>query len=347
MYSYIFFALFVVGIFSIFENLKGQQKVSFFKFNLQILLFFVCTGSFLFFLDEIGFNVDYYIIASRVLGTIAMVNITYILASNKIPKFVILIETLFILFFAFIVFKGFRFASVKNGVFSSGEWDIPQRINVFIINGLILSSMFYNLIRINKKVDKNNLYHIKIRNWTFYLFGLIFSSIFIGVSSFILYNFHLFNLKPDTRFLFSTIYLILLLFVLYRPRFIDEADFSYSFKKLPTAQSSIGATDFEFLFYTNHYYLQPQASLEDFALKLNHSKAEILEYLQSKTNDSFNELLNKNRVKYFKELLKSKKQDSFTIEALSEMSGFNNRQSMYNAFKKYEGCAPSDYISTL
>jgi hypothetical protein len=60
MYGYIFFAIFIVAIFSIFENIKGYQKMSFFKVHLQIALFFIALGSFLFFLDEIGINVSIY-----------------------------------------------------------------------------------------------------------------------------------------------------------------------------------------------------------------------------------------------------------------------------------------------
>jgi len=80
---------------------------------------------------------------------------------------------------------------------------------------------------------------------------------------------------------------------------------------------------------------------------MNHTKGEVSEFIKSQFKDSFQELLNRNRVTYFKELLKSRQHESFTIEALSEMSGFNNRQSMYNAFKKYEGCSPSEYITNL
>ena len=94
MYGYIFFAIFIVAIFSIFENIKGYQKMSFFKVNLQILLFFIALGSFLFFLDEIDINVSIYVDVARVFGLIALVNIYFILANNKIPRLVIYFEIL-------------------------------------------------------------------------------------------------------------------------------------------------------------------------------------------------------------------------------------------------------------
>ena len=111
--------------------------------------------------------------------------------------------------------------------------------------------------------------------------------------------------------------------------------------------NSLSLSNFEFLFYGNQYFLHSEANLDDFSLKLNHSKTEVSNFIKTQMGDSFIELLNKNRINYFKELLKSKHHETFTIEALSQMSGFNNRQSMYNSFKKYEGCSPSDYINYL
>lgn len=350
MYSYIFFALFIVGIFSIIENIKGAQKFTFFKINIQILLFFICTGSFLFFLDEMGFHVMNLINITRIFGTISMMNIYFILANNKIPKLVIYFELIYILISILMFLNGFSFLVIKNGVVNGNINDditLLQWFNIFFIDFIIFFSMFFNIYKIHKQVDNNNLYQVKIKNWSYFLLGLFVSLIIFAIVSFLLNKYQIVSIKADTRFMFILIYFILILFVLLRPKFIDEADFSYSFKKAGTSKSLIKFQDFEFLFYTNHYFLQSEASLDDFSLKLNHSKSQVTDFLKSQTNDSFIELLNKNRVKYFKELLKSKKHDTFTIEALSEMSGFNNRQSMYNAFKKYEGCAPSDYISTL
>ena len=70
-------------------------------------------------------------------------------------------------------------------------------------------------------------------------------------------------------------------------------------------------------------------------------------FIKNNSNESFIELLNKNRVIYFQELLKSKKYKHFTIEALSEMSGFGTKRSMYNSFKNYVGITPTEFIDSL
>ena len=300
----------------------------------------------MFFLDEIGINVLIYVDIARVFGLIALVNIFFILANNKIPKLVIYFEILFAVVLLTMVYNGFKYIAIKNGVMNV-KLNFIQLFNIFIINGSMFVSMFYNIFKIHKQVDHKNLYHLKIRNWSFFLLIIVISMLLWLVTAFILDKYHIANLKPDTRVLNSMAYSLLLVFILFRPRFIDEADFSYTISKFSPQQSLINAQDFDFLFYFNHYYLQLDANIDDFALKLNHSKVEVLDFLKIQTTDSFNDLLNRNRIKYFTDLLKSKKQDSFTIEALSEMSGFKSRKTMYNTFNKYHNMTPSEFINKL
>ncbi len=320
--------------------------MSFFKVNLQIFLFFIALGSFLFFLDEIGINVRIYVDVARIFGLISLVNIFFILANNKIPRLVIYFEILFAVVLLIMVYNGFKYVSIKNGVINV-QLNYIQLFNIFIINGSLITSMFYNIFKIHKQIDKKILYHLKIRNWSFFLLIIVISIVLWLITAFILDKYHIANLKSDTRVLNSMVYSLLLVFVLFRPRFIDEADFSYTINKFSPQQSIINAQDFDFLFYFNHYYLKLDANIDDFALKLNHSKAEVLDFIKIQTTDSFTDLINRNRIKYFTDLLKSKKQDSFTIEALSEMSGFKSRKTMYNTFNKYHNMTPSEFINKL
>ena len=142
------------------------------------------------------------------------------------------------------------------------------------------------------------------------------------------------------RFLF-------ILFILFRPKFLDDDKYSSSFNQVLARTKGLAFKDFEFLFYSNHYYLQPEANIEDLALKLNVTKNELSIFLRDEIEENFTDLLNKNRVEYLKELLKAKKYESFTIEALSEMAGFNNRRTMYNAFNKHIGMTPTEYIQSF
>jgi AraC-like DNA-binding protein len=293
-----------------------------------------------------GINVLIYTDIARIFGLIALVNIFFILANNKIPRLVIYFEILFAVVLLTMVYNGFKYIAIKNGVMNV-KLNFIQLFNIFIINGSMFVSMFYNIFKIHKQVDHKNLYHLKIRNWSFFLLIIVISMLLWLVTAFILDKYHIANLKSDTRVLNSMAYSLLLVFILFRPRFIDEADFSYTISKFSPQQSLINAQDFDFLFYFNHYYLQLDANIDDFALKLNHSKVEVLDFLKIQSTDSFTDLLNRNRIKYFTDLLKSKKQDSFTIEALSEMSGFKSRKTMYNTFNRYHNMTPSEFIIKL
>ena len=142
----------------------------------------------------------------------------------------------------------------------------------------------------------------------------------------------------------NIIRIIFLLFVLFRPKFLDDDKYAIPFNKLITRNKEFTYHNFEFVFYSHYYYLRQDANLDDLALMLNTSKNELSNFLNNEMKQNFTELLNKNRVIYFENLLLDKKFESFTIEALSEMSGFNNRRTMYNAFKKHIGITPSEYL---
>jgi hypothetical protein len=64
------------------------------------------------------------------------------------------------------------------------------------------------------------------------------------------------------RFLF-------ILFVLFRPKFLDDDKYSMSFNQTFNKKNGLAFQDFEFIFYSNHYYLKQDANIDDLALKLN------------------------------------------------------------------------------
>ena len=202
-----------------------------------------------------------------------------------------------------------------------------------------------NLSVINTDID--NLYQVKIKNWIIFLIVLFLIAIFVQITGLLIYYKKVATPLFDSRAVVSLVRFVLLLFILFRPKFLNESGYSAKITKIIRSKNNLSVSNFELLFFANSYFLNANANLEDFALKLNKTKGEVSAFIKDQFNDSFSEILNKNRVTYFKELLNSKQYESFTIEALSEMSGFSNRQAMYVAFKKYEGCTPSDYIDNL
>ena len=64
-------------------------------------------------------------------------------------------------------------------------------------------------------------------------------------------------------------------------------------------------------------------------------------------NMSFSNLVNKNRVDYFIELVKSPKFKHYSIDALAKEAGFNSRHHLYKPFRKFHGGTPSDFIDSV
>ena len=58
----------------------------------------------------------------------------------------------------------------------------------------------------------------------------------------------------------------------------------------------------------------------------------------------FNDLINQYRIDYVKDGMASKKWDLITLEAIAEEAGFNNRTTFLNAFKKFTGMTPTQFI---
>ena len=58
-----------------------------------------------------------------------------------------------------------------------------------------------------------------------------------------------------------------------------------------------------------------------------------------------NDLVNRYRVEEIKEKLVDPEFQHYRIEAIALDAGFANKASFYNAFKKQEGCTPTEYLN--
>lgn len=288
----------------------------------------------------------YYKPITRFFGTVVFVNIFCIIVLKKIPKSVYIIEGFLLVFFLITIFNGFEFPRLINNQLQQ-EYYTYQVVFYFLSSLFFLSLIVYTFIKLVSNTSNKNLYDINIRNWTF---GLYFAIFLLLLVLLILYVLYLNGIKTGYDDSIITLFIFrfyVLLFILFRPKFLDDDKYARSFNQLIARNKGVTFNNFEFLFYSNNYYLNPEANLDDLALKLNATKNEVADFLKNEIDENFIELLNKNRVEYLKELLKAKKYESFTIEALSEMSGFNNRRSMYNSFNKYVGVTPTEFIQSI
>jgi AraC-like DNA-binding protein len=346
MYTNLHFAITLLGIFSIFEILKGSQKLSTLKYHIIARLLIITTGSYFDYLELAGYEIPYYKIIFKLLAALLFVNMLFLIVEKKITKIVIGIEVFFTLYFIIEFTRGVQSPIIIDGVLQNKPTTY-QIIFIVIYFLLVISALIYNGFHLlTNKIFATNFYELKIKRWVLSyivcLLILAFTNILLMISvskkTYVFYNDTIVTTFIQ-RFLF-------ILFVLFRPKFLDDDKYSTSFNQLLFKAKGIAFKDFEFIFYSNHYYLLPNANMDDLALKLNTSRNELSLFLREEIEENFTELLNKNRVEYLKQLLIAKKYEAFTIEALSEMAGFNNRRTMYNAFNKYVGMTPSELINS-
>jgi len=347
MYSNLHFAITLLGIFSIFEILKGGQKLSLLKYHILARLLIIAVGSFFDYLELAGYKIPYYHEIFKLVAAVLFVNMLFLIVVKNLPKLVIGLEVFFTLYFIIQFINGFQIPNVKDGVLQNK----PSFYQIIFFGTYILfviSTLIYNgLYLIRNKNFNTNIYELKIKRW---VFSYIICLLALAITYFLLFlstSKKIFIFYDDTVITSFAQRFLFILFILFRPKFLDDDRYSMSFNELLIKNKGIAFKDFEFIFYSNHYYLLPDANMDDLALKLNVSKNELSIFLKDEIEENFAELLNKNRIEYLKELLNAKKYESFTIEALSEMAGFNNRRSMYNAFNKYVGQTPTEFIQRL
>lgn len=62
---------------------------------------------------------------------------------------------------------------------------------------------------------------------------------------------------------------------------------------------------------------------------------------------NFNDYINRFRIRYCEGLIKSSQASRPSLKELASQSGFNNRNSFADAFKKFTGQRPSDYLKNV
>ncbi len=91
-------------------------------------------------------------------------------------------------------------------------------------------------------------------------------------------------------------------------------------------------------------YLQKDLTIYDIAKALNTNISYISNILNTMLECNFVTFINSYRIEEAKIILLSNKHSNYTIEAISEIVGFNSKSAFNNAFKNRVGVTPSDYI---
>ena len=100
-------------------------------------------------------------------------------------------------------------------------------------------------------------------------------------------------------------------------------------------------------YISEQHYLNPNTNLKEVAGQLKIPSYVLSMFIHQVYQMHFNDVINSHRVKYISDGLTNEQWDTLTLEAVGEMAGFNNRITFLNAFKKFTGVTPSQYVKNI
>lgn len=100
-------------------------------------------------------------------------------------------------------------------------------------------------------------------------------------------------------------------------------------------------------FETEKPYLNKQLQLTSISENLDLQTRQIGEIIKNQNNQSYTEFVNSYRINAVIEILKNKENHNLTIEAISQICGFNSKSAFNLAFKTKTGMTPKSYYEKL
>lgn len=343
---HIYSALFVFSVIVIFEIFFLLKKNRSLKVILLVYTFAVLWyGAANTYCVYYGYN-RFLLEAPFPILIICFITLFSTLCYNKICNYIIFFSAAVIVVYLSILFYYVFIVPTHSSISLSGENYLG---NYLIYIKLAFLSVFFfitiNLyVQMNKKYRGDNIYFKSIKNWSLFFF---FYTLFIFISGIIKLMMGYENLV--SKYLMSLILFSTIISILFRPKFLNKSTLSLSlgdfFNK--KTESSLTKAVFNAAFYIELYFLNPEASIDDLSKKIGVSSEDLYRFIYTNYSSGFNDLVNENRVNYFIEVVKSKKYDNYTIDALSQMAGFSSRHHLYKPFKKFHGGVPSDFIKSV
>ena len=245
MYSNLHFAITLLGIFSIFEIFKGGQKLSVLKYHILARLLMIVAGSFFDYLALDGYEIPYYHEIFRLIAAVLFVNMLFLIVRKKIPKIVIGLEVFFTLYFIIQFIYGFQIPNIKNGILQNK----PSTYQIIFFGTytlFVISTLIYNgLYLIRNKNFNTNIYEFKIKRWVFSYIICLMALAFINLLLLLSVSNKTFTFYDDSIITSFAQRFLFILFVLFRPKFLDDDRHSMPFNELLIKAKGIAFKDFE------------------------------------------------------------------------------------------------------
>lgn len=353
IFNKIYFSIFIFSIIVLVDLLVKFKRPLILKMYFALIT--VCCGlNALIFTLELPSN--YFLFATSMFKGVMSFSIINVFTILYVPKFQKWVSVLGIFYILYEILL-FNFIFSNPDLFNINQYKalfmlmktkivFPLYINILriIVTLAFLGAMIYSTSWIIFKQQQQNIYFDKIKFWskTLVAFTILLTIIFMPLS--------FFEISEFISYIVSFIsFLILLLFVFYRPNFLNRSALKISFGSSFNRVSEYAISELEFIneFYTKLYFVQNDASLENLAKLLHISSNDLYKFIYYKYSMTFNDLVNKNRVDYFIDIIHNPKYLNYTIDALAKEAGFSSRQHLYKPFKKFHGGNPSDIMDAI
>jgi AraC-like DNA-binding protein len=278
---------------------------------------------------------------------IAYINFIYQLYRNKLSK-VVFLSCVFILFlmvfFPLFFNHKFGFSTFRFNFYEDPRTSEIIKITRLIAHSYLLYLGLYFLFIILKKYKKNNSYYLQLRKWCRGMILSLVVALFFSSCKLIFPTIIAFKYLA----LFFVYFAPLLIFM-YRPVFLNKMPINISFLNIfsHSPVEIISTEKFNQLFFVDLYYLNEKCNSADFAETTGISQDALNYHIKINYDISFTDLVNKNRILYFIDIVNKPESKMLTLDALAKESGFSTRQNMAFFFKKFHGGSPSDYIKLI
>ncbi len=222
MFATISFSITLLGLFSIIDISRGNQKFGLLKYYILARLMIITVGSSMDYLGLTGYEIPYYKEIFKIIALLVTVNLFFLIVQKRIPKQVIWIEIFFITFFIVELIFGIETPIIKQGVLQNKPILFHQ-IFFGLYAFLGSAALFYNTyyLFVAKKTQVN-LYELKIKKWVgFYILSNI---ILVLISIFLFRSFQngTLGVYDNTMITVFIHRFLFIFFILIRPKFLDD-----------------------------------------------------------------------------------------------------------------------------
>lgn len=223
-------------------------------------------------------------------------------------------------------------------LFFSKKFSFQFNLGGFFLSMIIFCLFLYFGVQVYKSLS-NKYLHSYFRIWVvfFLLTGIInFISVCILFKAYLSgVDLAFFNGFSAKMFISSRVGVIFLIYC--RPKYFSKYGLKMTKDEVVFwQQKNKVKLIFEQEFFNNSYFLNAEASQENFCKVIGARKEELISLLKEQET-SFIELVNKNRVDYIISLMQKDEYQLYTQEALAKEAGFGTYQSMNYAFQKFKG----------